>query len=158
MVFFVMLFCKFCFMFGKYLSYFISVCHIFTAARTKHLEFCLHLHILPSPFIPFYPHTHRQTQKKLNSIIYFRFGFIIIIFIDNGSVCIYGVDNKSCATFLFAGLYALRRVLKKQPNLPDSKVAGLVKITLNDFLQGMNDIRPSAMREVAIDVPNVSHL
>lgn len=37
-------------------------------------------------------------------------------------------------------------------------MAGLVKITLNDFLQGMNDIRPSAMREVAIDVPNVSHL
>ncbi|XP_039335036.2 ATPase family gene 2 protein homolog A isoform X4 [Saimiri boliviensis] len=53
-----------------------------------------------------------------------------------------------------AGLCALRRILKKQPNLPDDKVAGLVKITLNDFLQGMNDIRPSAMREVAIDVPN----
>lgn len=34
----------------------------------------------------------------------------------------------------------------------------MVKITLNDFLQGMNDIRPSAMREVAIDVPNVSNL
>lgn len=33
----------------------------------------------------------------------------------------------------------------------------MVKITLNDFLQGMNDIRPSAMREVAIDVPNVSY-
>ncbi|XP_006881186.1 PREDICTED: spermatogenesis-associated protein 5-like [Elephantulus edwardii] len=54
------------------------------------------------------------------------------------------------------GIHALRRVLKKQPNIPDSKVAGLVKITLNDFLKGMNDIRPSAMREVAIDVPNVS--
>ncbi|XP_054410439.1 ATPase family gene 2 protein homolog A isoform X6 [Pongo abelii] len=55
-----------------------------------------------------------------------------------------------------AGLCALRRILKKQPNLPDVKVAGLVKITLNDFLQAMNDIRPSAMREIAIDVPNVS--
>ncbi|KAJ8780465.1 hypothetical protein J1605_011729 [Eschrichtius robustus] len=54
------------------------------------------------------------------------------------------------------GLRALRRVLRKHPNLPDSKMAGLVKITLQDFLQGMNDIRPSAMREVAIDVPNVS--
>uniref|UniRef100_A0A2K6TKK3 AFG2 AAA ATPase homolog A n=1 Tax=Saimiri boliviensis boliviensis TaxID=39432 RepID=A0A2K6TKK3_SAIBB len=61
-----------------------------------------------------------------------------------------------CYVPLFAGLCALRRILKKQPNLPDDKVAGLVKITLNDFLQGMNDIRPSAMREVAIDVPNVS--
>ncbi|CAK6445961.1 unnamed protein product [Pipistrellus nathusii] len=55
-----------------------------------------------------------------------------------------------------SGLSALRRVMKKQPNLPDSKVAALVKITLNDFLQGMNEIRPSAMREVAVDVPSVS--
>uniref|UniRef100_A0A8C6H0T9 AFG2 AAA ATPase homolog A n=1 Tax=Mus spicilegus TaxID=10103 RepID=A0A8C6H0T9_MUSSI len=65
-----------------------------------------------------------------------------------------GADLKALCNE--AGLHALRRVLRKQPNLPDSKVAGMVKITLNDFLQGMNDIRPSAMREVAIDVPNVS--
>ncbi|XP_034879007.1 ATPase family gene 2 protein homolog A isoform X3 [Mirounga angustirostris] len=65
-----------------------------------------------------------------------------------------GADLKALCNE--AGLYALRRVLKKQPNLSDGKLAGLVKITLNDFLQGMNDIRPSAMREVAIDVPNVS--
>ncbi|XP_058405995.1 ATPase family gene 2 protein homolog A isoform X2 [Diceros bicornis minor] len=65
-----------------------------------------------------------------------------------------GADLKALCNE--AGLYALRRVLKKQPNLPDSKVAGVVKITLSDFLHGMNDIRPSAMREVAIDVPNVS--
>ncbi|XP_041614910.1 ATPase family protein 2 homolog isoform X1 [Vulpes lagopus] len=65
-----------------------------------------------------------------------------------------GADLKALCNE--AGLYALRRVLNKQPNLSDSKMAGLVKITLNDFLQGMNDIRPSAMREVAIDVPNVS--
>ncbi|XP_074197346.1 ATPase family gene 2 protein homolog A isoform X4 [Camelus bactrianus] len=63
-----------------------------------------------------------------------------------------GADLKALCNE--AGLYALRRVLRKQPNLPDSKVAGLVKVTLKDFLQGMNDIRPSAMREVAIDVPN----
>ncbi|KAM6147929.1 ATPase family gene 2 protein homolog A [Erethizon dorsatum] len=65
-----------------------------------------------------------------------------------------GADLKALCNE--AGLCALRRVLRKQPNLPDSRVAGLVKITLNDFLQGMNDIRPSAMREVAIDIPNVS--
>lgn len=65
-----------------------------------------------------------------------------------------GADLKALCNE--AGLCALRRVLRKQPNLPDSRVAALVKITLNDFLQGMNDIRPSAMREVAIDVPNVS--
>ncbi|KAM6221728.1 ATPase family gene 2 protein homolog A [Rhynchocyon petersi] len=65
-----------------------------------------------------------------------------------------GADLKALCNE--AGLHALRRVLKKQPNVPDNKVARLVKITLNDFLKGMNDIRPSAMREVAVDVPNVS--
>ncbi|NWW15970.1 SPAT5 protein, partial [Falcunculus frontatus] len=55
-----------------------------------------------------------------------------------------------------AGLYALRRALGKRPNLLDTEVAGSVMITFNDFLQGMNDVRPSAMREVAIDVPKVS--
>ncbi|EPQ07294.1 Spermatogenesis-associated protein 5 [Myotis brandtii] len=65
-----------------------------------------------------------------------------------------GADLKALCNE--SGLNAFRRVLKKQPNLPDSKVAALVKITLNDFLQGMNDVRPSAMREVAVDVPSVS--
>ncbi|NXC92951.1 SPAT5 protein, partial [Certhia familiaris] len=55
-----------------------------------------------------------------------------------------------------AGLYALRRVLGKRPGLWDTAVAGSVMIAFNDFLQGMNDVRPSAMREVAIDVPKVS--
>ncbi|EMP38581.1 Spermatogenesis-associated protein 5 [Chelonia mydas] len=54
-----------------------------------------------------------------------------------------------------AGLCALRRTLGEQANLLDSEVAESVMITLNDFLQGMNDVRPSAMREVAIDVPKV---
>ncbi|XP_059024970.1 ATPase family gene 2 protein homolog A isoform X3 [Mustela lutreola] len=70
----------------------------------------------------------------------------------NGAHGYVGADLKALCNE--AGLHALRRVLKKQPNLSDSKMAGLVKITLNDFLQAMNDIRPSAMREVAIDVPN----
>ncbi|KFP08096.1 Spermatogenesis-associated protein 5, partial [Calypte anna] len=55
-----------------------------------------------------------------------------------------------------AGLYALRRALGKSPNLSDKEVAGSVMIAFNDFLQGMNDVRPSAMREVAVDVPKVS--
>ncbi|NWI89515.1 SPAT5 protein, partial [Pitta sordida] len=55
-----------------------------------------------------------------------------------------------------AGLYALRRALGKSLKLLDTEVAGSVMITFNDFLQGMNDVRPSAMREVAIDVPKVS--
>ncbi|KAG8592820.1 hypothetical protein GDO81_000636 [Engystomops pustulosus] len=55
-----------------------------------------------------------------------------------------------------AGLNALRRKLGEMCNPSDSEVAGSVVITLNDFLQAMNDVRPSAMREVAVDVPNVS--
>ncbi|XP_010136195.1 PREDICTED: spermatogenesis-associated protein 5, partial [Buceros rhinoceros silvestris] len=55
-----------------------------------------------------------------------------------------------------AGLYALRRALGKRSNLLDSEVAGSVMIAFNDFLQGMKDVRPSAMREVAVDVPKVS--
>ncbi|XP_062477640.1 ATPase family gene 2 protein homolog A isoform X4 [Pezoporus occidentalis] len=55
-----------------------------------------------------------------------------------------------------AGLYALRRALGKRPNVLDNEVAGSVMIAFNDFLQGMNDVRPSAMREVAVDVPKVS--
>ncbi|XP_075716596.1 ATPase family gene 2 protein homolog A isoform X3 [Rhinoderma darwinii] len=55
-----------------------------------------------------------------------------------------------------AGLNALRRKLGGMSNPSDSEVAGSVVITLKDFLQAMNDVRPSAMREVAVDVPNVS--
>ncbi|NXJ12108.1 SPAT5 protein, partial [Odontophorus gujanensis] len=55
-----------------------------------------------------------------------------------------------------AGLYALRRALGKQARPSDIEVAGSVMIAFNDFLQGMKDVRPSAMREVAVDVPKVS--
>uniref|UniRef100_G1SDE4 ATPase family gene 2 protein homolog A n=1 Tax=Oryctolagus cuniculus TaxID=9986 RepID=G1SDE4_RABIT len=65
-----------------------------------------------------------------------------------------GADLKALCNE--AGLRAFRRVFDKHPNLPDSKMAGLVKISLRDFLQAMNEIRPSAMREVAVDIPNVS--
>ncbi|KAM5255958.1 ATPase family gene 2 protein homolog A isoform 2-T2 [Ctenodactylus gundi] len=77
-----------------------------------------------------------------------------LLHLANGAHGYVGADLKALCNE--AGLCAIRRVLRKQPNLPDTKVSGLVKITLNDFLQGMNDIRPSAMREVAVDVPNVS--
>lgn len=81
-------------------------------------------------------------------------------------LCLYVVHSLSVRTkrkltyfhvFLFLiGLYALRRALGKRPNVLDNEVAGSVMITFNDFLQGMNDVRPSAMREVAVDVPKVS--
>uniref|UniRef100_A0A8C2SS84 AFG2 AAA ATPase homolog A n=1 Tax=Coturnix japonica TaxID=93934 RepID=A0A8C2SS84_COTJA len=55
-----------------------------------------------------------------------------------------------------AGLYALRRAVGKRARPSDTEVAGSVMIAFNDFLQGMKDVRPSAMREVAVDVPKVS--
>ncbi|XP_058522866.1 ATPase family gene 2 protein homolog A isoform X2 [Ochotona princeps] len=63
-----------------------------------------------------------------------------------------GADLKALCNE--AGMQAFRRVFDKHPNLPDSKMAALVKISVNDFSHAMNEIRPSAMREVAVDVPN----
>ncbi|XP_040823188.1 ATPase family protein 2 homolog isoform X2 [Ochotona curzoniae] len=65
-----------------------------------------------------------------------------------------GADLKALCNE--AGMQAFRRVFDKHPNFPDSKMAALVKISVNDFSHAMNEIRPSAMREVAVDVPNVS--
>ncbi|OCT99820.1 ATPase family protein 2 homolog [Xenopus laevis] len=55
-----------------------------------------------------------------------------------------------------AGMHALRRTHRELSSPPDREMSGSVVITLNDFLQASNEVRPSAMREVAIDVPNVS--
>ncbi|XP_069487227.1 ATPase family gene 2 protein homolog A [Ambystoma mexicanum] len=55
-----------------------------------------------------------------------------------------------------AGLNAVRRALGNLSSPSDSEVAGSVTIAFNDFLHAMNDVRPSAMREVAVDVPKVS--
>uniref|UniRef100_A0A4W3HT91 AFG2 AAA ATPase homolog A n=1 Tax=Callorhinchus milii TaxID=7868 RepID=A0A4W3HT91_CALMI len=55
-----------------------------------------------------------------------------------------------------AGLCALRRALSERVSPSDGEVAGSVKIAFNDFLQAMADVKPSAMREVTVDVPKVS--
>ncbi|XP_072857771.2 ATPase family gene 2 protein homolog A isoform X1 [Pogona vitticeps] len=55
-----------------------------------------------------------------------------------------------------AGLHAFQRVLGQKASLLDDEVSGSVILSHSDFLQAMNDVRPSAMREVAIDVPKVS--
>ncbi|KAM6440253.1 ATPase family gene 2 protein homolog A isoform 2-T2 [Liasis olivaceus] len=55
-----------------------------------------------------------------------------------------------------AGMHALRRTLRKKENLLDDDVSVSVIINRSDFLQAMNDVRPSAMREVTIDVPKIS--
>uniref|UniRef100_A0A2D4JAS9 AAA+ ATPase domain-containing protein n=4 Tax=Micrurus TaxID=8634 RepID=A0A2D4JAS9_MICLE len=55
-----------------------------------------------------------------------------------------------------AGMHALRRILRKKENLLDDDVSVSLIINHSDFLQAMNDVRPSAMREVTIDVPKIS--
>uniref|UniRef100_A0A4X2L3F3 non-chaperonin molecular chaperone ATPase n=2 Tax=Vombatus ursinus TaxID=29139 RepID=A0A4X2L3F3_VOMUR len=65
-----------------------------------------------------------------------------------------GADLKALCNE--AGLHAWRRVQRQRPDLPAGEGADAVRVTLSDFLQAVNDVRPSAMREVAIDVPSVS--
>lgn len=55
-------------------------------------------------------------------------------------------------------MHALRRILRKKENLLDDDVSVSVIINHSDFLHAMNDVRPSAMREVTIDVPKVRFL
>uniref|UniRef100_A0A9J8BQ98 non-chaperonin molecular chaperone ATPase n=1 Tax=Cyprinus carpio carpio TaxID=630221 RepID=A0A9J8BQ98_CYPCA len=54
-----------------------------------------------------------------------------------------------------AGLHALRRVLGSKPVLSDVQVMDSVKVTTSDLRLAMTEVKPSAMREVAIDVPKV---
>lgn len=54
-----------------------------------------------------------------------------------------------------AGLHALRRALGSTPGLSDVQVINRVKVTTFDLRLAMTQVKPSAMREVAIDVPKV---
>ncbi|KAJ8262520.1 hypothetical protein GJAV_G00167360 [Gymnothorax javanicus] len=54
-----------------------------------------------------------------------------------------------------AGLHALRRVLSADSSLSDQQAMGAVTVTFQDLQQAMMEVKPSAMREVAVDVPKV---
>ncbi|KAJ0049721.1 hypothetical protein NL108_000570, partial [Boleophthalmus pectinirostris] len=54
-----------------------------------------------------------------------------------------------------AGLHALRRALGGSTLLSDQQLKGRVTVTLQDLTWAMSVVKPSAMREVAIDVPKV---
>uniref|UniRef100_A0A3Q3AHF4 vesicle-fusing ATPase n=1 Tax=Kryptolebias marmoratus TaxID=37003 RepID=A0A3Q3AHF4_KRYMA len=54
-----------------------------------------------------------------------------------------------------AGLHALRRALGASNQASDQQLMGTVIITLQDLQWAMTAVKPSAMREVAIDVPKV---
>uniref|UniRef100_A0A674BBH4 AFG2 AAA ATPase homolog A n=1 Tax=Salmo trutta TaxID=8032 RepID=A0A674BBH4_SALTR len=54
-----------------------------------------------------------------------------------------------------AGLHALRRALGSGSQPSDLQLMGTVTVTLQDLQWAMSEVKPSAMREVAIDVPKV---
>uniref|UniRef100_A0A4W6BP65 non-chaperonin molecular chaperone ATPase n=1 Tax=Lates calcarifer TaxID=8187 RepID=A0A4W6BP65_LATCA len=54
-----------------------------------------------------------------------------------------------------AGLHALRRALGGSHQPSDQQLMGTVTVTLQDLQWAMSVVKPSAMREVAIDVPKV---
>nr|XP_033488711.1 ATPase family protein 2 homolog isoform X1 [Epinephelus lanceolatus] len=54
-----------------------------------------------------------------------------------------------------AGLHALRRALGGSHQPSDQQLTGTVTVTLQDLQWAMSVVKPSAMREVAIDVPKV---
>ncbi|XP_059202994.1 ATPase family gene 2 protein homolog A [Centropristis striata] len=54
-----------------------------------------------------------------------------------------------------AGLHALRRALRGSHQPSDQQLTGTVTVTLQDLQWAMSVVKPSAMREVAIDVPKV---
>ncbi|XP_029917657.1 ATPase family protein 2 homolog [Myripristis murdjan] len=54
-----------------------------------------------------------------------------------------------------AGLHALRRALGGGGRPSDQQLMGRVTVTLQDLQWAMSVVKPSAMREVAIDVPKV---
>ncbi|XP_015252746.1 PREDICTED: spermatogenesis-associated protein 5 [Cyprinodon variegatus] len=54
-----------------------------------------------------------------------------------------------------AGLHALRRALGASNQASDQQLKGKVTVSLQDLQWAMTVVKPSAMREVAIDVPKV---
>nr|XP_020449723.1 spermatogenesis-associated protein 5 isoform X1 [Monopterus albus] len=54
-----------------------------------------------------------------------------------------------------AGLHALRRALRASHQPSDQQLMGTLTVTLQDLQWALSVVKPSAMREVAIDVPKV---
>lgn len=66
------------------------------------------------------------------------------------------VTDLADVNLLCAGLHALRRALGGSHQPPsDQQLMGTVTVTLQDLQWAMSVVKPSAMREVAIDVPKV---
>lgn len=65
------------------------------------------------------------------------------------------ITDFSVWTVLPAGLHALRRALGSAHQPSDQQLKGLVTVSLQDLQWALSVVKPSAMREVAIDVPKV---
>ncbi|KAI3351433.1 hypothetical protein L3Q82_020286 [Scortum barcoo] len=65
------------------------------------------------------------------------------------------VGDLICVHPLSTGLHALRRALGGLHQPSDQQLKGMVTVTLQDLQWAMSVVKPSAMREVAIDVPKV---
>lgn len=63
--------------------------------------------------------------------------------------------DLKCVNSLSTGLHALRRALEASQQPSDQQLTGTVTVTLQDLQWAMSVVKPSAMREVAIDVPKV---
>lgn len=58
----------------------------------------------------------------------------------------------------YTGVHALRRALGGSQQASDQQLIGTVTVSLQDLQWAMTVVKPSAMREVAIDVPKVQIL
>ncbi|KAK7922615.1 hypothetical protein WMY93_009517 [Mugilogobius chulae] len=69
--------------------------------------------------------------------------------------CLCGENTCALAGLVCLRLHALRRALGGSTHLSDQQLKGKVTVTLQDLKWAMSVVKPSAMREVAIDVPKV---
>jgi len=68
----------------------------------------------------------------------------------------FSLDVIQCGNCLHVGLHALRRALGgSHQAASDQQLMGTVTVNLQDLQWAMSAVKPSAMREVAIDVPKV---
>lgn len=94
-------------------------------------------------------------QTCVKSVLFFFFFF----FIQHEVVFHFWFGDRftvADVNLLCAGLHALRRALGGSHQPPsDQQLMGTVTVTLQDLQWAMSVVKPSAMREVAIDVPKV---
>lgn len=91
----------------------------------------------------------RSNLCQVSSFLFFLFSMKLFSTSDS-------VTDLADVKLLCAGLHALRRALGGSHQPPsDQQLMGTVTVTLQDLQWALSVVKPSAMREVAIDVPKV---